>query len=184
MEHTNQAEIKLILDELDRLLEDEFIVWNSALGIRDYATVGEVKKDGDSFFIWMDEPYEMVGPLDFHELCRLGELKFEACSILTKQKWQDNYIFLKQESYKKRQKSFQDFERFNNMRESVKQSKELEKQRESRELLSLPSSGKLTLSQIKNAYKKMVKTEHPDLGGNDERFIRVTEAKDALMKII
>ena len=51
-----------------------------------------------------------------------------------------------------------------------------------RETLDLPGEGALTASQINAAFRQLAKTSHPDAGGSDEIYIRLTEARDALLK--
>jgi hypothetical protein len=53
---------------------------------------------------------------------------------------------------------------------------------EHRIFLNLPDDGDLTASQINAAFRQLAKTSHPDAGGSNENYIRLTEARDALLK--
>jgi hypothetical protein len=172
------------MEEFDEYLAEEFIIWNSSFGVRDFAMIGEIKKEDDTINIWMDDPYDMVGPLDLKELLLKGKIYFEACIVMTKENWQKNQSQLKKESYQKQQKiykEFQDLNKHNKKRENFNSSQNKNDEKEYRKLLSLPLEGKLEIVQIKTAYRKLAKTEHPDMGGSDERFVLITEAKDALI---
>ncbi len=48
--------------------------------------------------------------------------------------------------------------------------------------MNLPDDGDLTASQINAAFRQLAKTSHPDAGGSNENYIRLTEARDALLK--
>lgn len=49
-----------------------------------------------------------------------------------------------------------------------------------REILGLPTTGRLSDQQIKNAFTQLSLQSHPDLGGNPEDFRIVTEARNIL----
>jgi len=163
-------------------LEEEFIVWNSTLGIRDFATIGEIKTKKNQTQIWLDEPYDMVGPLCLDELFLKGEIEFAACIVMTKNRWNTTKQKLQKESLKKQQKIHQEFKEKLKQRNKNKQGLQNSEQ-EYRKLLSLPLQGKLKITQIKTAYKKLAKIEHPDVGGSHEKFVLITEAKEALILV-
>jgi hypothetical protein len=52
---------------------------------------------------------------------------------------------------------------------------------EYRSVLKLPNHGPLSKSEIEYAYRTAAKSSHPDVGGNEKDFKRVSEAKDALV---
>ena len=52
----------------------------------------------------------------------------------------------------------------------------------SRELLGLPFDCRLSEVEIHRAYKLLAKRTHPDAGGSEEAFLRITAAHDALMR--
>jgi hypothetical protein len=159
------------------MLEEEFIVWNSSLGIRDFATIGESQDNNGVTLIWLDEPYEMVGPLNLEILLKDGQTDFEACSILTQEYWQENQNRLKQKSYQKQQDMYEEIRNYNISKQKQSHSKEIE----CRKLLYLPLEGKLKSDMIKTAYRKIAKKEHPDTGGTQEGFVKLTEAKECLL---
>jgi hypothetical protein len=164
-------------------IEDEqWIIWNSALGIRDFVTIGRI--DMDESVAWLEAPYEMVGPFSLDELTTNGLIGFAQCVVMSKQRWQDDRELLRQISIEKRrqaqQEMFDNLDRNNKRKMSAYNDTILEY----RTLLSLPESGSLELSQIKSAYRKAAKKAHPDAGGTQELFIRIKEACDALMELV
>jgi hypothetical protein len=52
---------------------------------------------------------------------------------------------------------------------------------EHRDVLNLPMAGALEPSQINAAFRRLAKTAHPDAGGSDQDYRRITEARDALL---
>ncbi len=52
----------------------------------------------------------------------------------------------------------------------------------SRELLGLPLDRRLTENEIHRAYKLLAKRAHPDGGGSDEAFLKITAAQETLLK--
>jgi hypothetical protein len=51
-----------------------------------------------------------------------------------------------------------------------------------RQMLGLPLGRRLAASEIHQAYKRAAKTMHPDGGGNEQAFVELAAARDALMK--
>ena len=60
--------------------------------------------------------------------------------------------------------------------------KHLTPEERSRELLGLPLDRRLSENEIHRAYKLLAKRAHPDAGGSEEAFLRISAAHDALMK--
>ena len=52
----------------------------------------------------------------------------------------------------------------------------------SRKLLGLPLDRRLSEAEIHRAYKLLAKHAHPDAGGSEEAFLRISAAHDALMR--
>ena len=52
----------------------------------------------------------------------------------------------------------------------------------SRRLLGLPLDRRLSENEIHRAYKLLAKRTHPDAGGSEEAFLRISAAHEALMK--
>jgi DnaJ domain len=67
-------------------------------------------------------------------------------------------------------------------RRSVALSKPLTPEERSRQLLGLPLDRRLSENEIHRAYKLLAKRAHPDAGGSEEAFLRISAAHDALMK--
>jgi len=60
--------------------------------------------------------------------------------------------------------------------------KALTAEERSRELLGLPLGRRLSESEIHRAYKLLAKRTHPDAGGTEEAFLRISDAHEALMR--
>jgi hypothetical protein len=52
---------------------------------------------------------------------------------------------------------------------------------EYRELLDLPMEGALKTAEINSAFRRAAKIAHPDVGGSDEDYRAITEARDKLL---
>ncbi len=171
------------MQEKREYLEVDFIIWNSNYGVRDFVTIGQVD---DSKNAWLDDPYGMVGPFSLEKLLETGEIRFAACVVMSDERWQEKQSSLRQESFEKQCKSQQQFQeeinRHNEKRRAYHTNLEQSSQKEHRELLCLPIEGVLEISQIKAAYRSIVKKVHPDVGGTDEMFIKITQARDALLE--
>jgi hypothetical protein len=171
------------MDESREYLTEEFIILNSNLGVRDFVTIGEVDDQKNA---WLDHPYEMVGPFSLDELLETGQISFAACVVISEEKWEKEQSLLRQESSKKQHKSHQQFhediKNYNKKRRAYQTKLEKVSQKEYRKLLSLPIEGVLEISQIKAAYRTIVKKVHPDVGGTQEKFIKITQARDALLE--
>lgn len=50
-----------------------------------------------------------------------------------------------------------------------------------RETLNLPIDGELEPGQINAAFRRLAQKVHPDVGGSNEQFIRITEARNVLL---
>ena len=60
--------------------------------------------------------------------------------------------------------------------------KSLTAEERSRELLGLPLGCRLSESEIHRAYKLSAKRTHPDAGGTEEAFLRISAAHEALIR--
>jgi len=60
--------------------------------------------------------------------------------------------------------------------------KNLTPEERSRELLGLPFERRLTEKEIHRAYKLLAKRAHPDAGGTEDAFLKLTAAHETLMK--
>jgi len=162
-------------------MDEEYIIYNPTLGVRDFVVIGETKTNSDKTSAWLDDPYDMVGPFDLDELRDTGQISFAACLVMSRKKWQEDRIFLQQQAFKKQQKAqkehFEEIKKHNAKKGQHTDTK-------CRKLLSLPIHGELEATQIKSAYRKVIKTAHPDLGGSHEKFIEITKARDTLLEIL
>jgi hypothetical protein len=172
------------MQDFTEYLEVDFIIWNSNLGVCDFVTIGRI--DDEFKNGWLEEPYEMVGPFSLDELKNTGQISFAACVVMSEEKWEKEQSLLLKESFEKQRKSqeqlYEDIKRYNKQKRESKTNLEQVKEREHRELLYLPLEGVLKVSQIKSAYRLIAKIAHPDVGGNHERFIKITQARDALLE--
>jgi len=167
-------------------LYEEFIIWNAVYGVRDFVTIGHIETDRKNTNAWLDEPYEMVGPFDLDELYLKGQIRFAACMVITKSKWEQDKTFIYEDSLKQKQiaqeQQNEQIRRYNQKRREHFTNIEENEEKKYRKLLSLPLEGILKISQIKIAYRKIVKKVHPDVGGDEEIFREVTIAKDILLE--
>ncbi len=147
-------------------MDEEYIIYNPALGVRDFVVIGETKTYSDRTSAWLDDPYDMVGPFDLDELRDSGQISFAACLVISRNRWQE----VKKEHFEK-------FKKYNTKKDQHTDT-------ECRKLLSLPIHGELETTQIKSAYKKVIKKAHPDVGGSHEKFIEITKARDTLLEIL
>ncbi|XOB61502.1 J domain-containing protein [Campylobacterota bacterium DY0563] len=165
--------------EEESYLYESFIIYNSELNLKDFVTIGEVDKENK--IAYLDTPYEMVGPFCLNELYNKGKIYFEACMVMTQNFWHKERINLQKESFIKQQQSqnrfYEEIKNYNKKRQSLHINIDIEY----RTLLSLPLEDKLDESQIKEAFKKVAKNTHPDVGGSHEEFIKVTIARDELL---
>ena len=146
----------------------EWVVWNGSMGILDMVTIGRIEHGEAGRSAWLAAPFDVVGPFSLDELENLGCIAFGACHVMSRRKWKQDQVELRSEARKKRQSWSMTF-----LDESD--------QNEHRIVLNLPYDGALTASQINAAFRQLAKTSHPDAGGSNENYIRLTEARDALL---
>lgn len=162
--------------------DEEWILWNGSIGIRDFVTIGRI--DADERIAWLEAPYDRVGPFSLDELTVNGLIRFAACVVMSRQRWQNDREELYRVSRMRRQEAQQTFldelERHNRRKRNTMHCIE----KEHRILLGLPEDGTLEISQIRSAYRRAAKKSHPDAGGSQELFIRVKEACDALLDLL
>lgn len=170
------------MQEYEKYLEDDFIIYNCELGIRDFVNIGEI--DSKNKTAYLDDPYEMVGPFCLEELCSCGVISFAACMVMSEQYWHTNRIALQEESMIKQKRLQEELYRKIHMNNQRKRDGHRTSQKEHRKLLCLPLEGKLETTQIKFAFKQVARKEHPDVGGSHERFIKITEARDTLLEYV
>jgi hypothetical protein len=168
--------------------EEEWVIWNSSSGLLVTATLGRIEAGAGGRSAWMDSPFEMLGPFNLDELETQGRIAFAACIVMSRQRWQDDQVELRRESYETRRAAQdrlnEENARFNESRRRRRNHRQQIDERQHRKTLNLPADGKLEPSQIKTAFRRLAQKAHPDAGGNHEQFILITEARNALLEEI
>ncbi|MEJ2467841.1 MAG: J domain-containing protein [Campylobacterales bacterium] len=166
--------------------DEQWIIWNGALGLRDFVMIDRVEVESGSRLAWLEEPYDMVGPFSFDELEATGKISFAACIVMSRRRWQADQAQLRQQAFEKLRKAqeelFEELARRNKYKQRHGSPFQQFNEQEQRELLELPVDGALEVSQIKAAYRRLAKKAHPDVGGSHELFVRITEARNALLE--
>lgn len=168
--------------------EEEWVIWNGAHGLVTTVVIGRVEVGTGCRNAWLDEPFDMVGPFSLDELENHGRIAFAACIVMSSQRWQDDQVELRWESLKirraKEQRINEQFERLYGRPGGHQVNRKPFDERQHRETLNLPIDGKLESSQIKAAFRRLAQKVHPDAGGSNEQFIRITEARNALLEYV
>lgn len=168
--------------------DDEWVIWNGGLGVVTTATLGRVEVGHGGRTAWLEEPFDMVGPFDFDELETRGRISFAACIVMSRQRWQDDQAALKRESINLRraaqERINEEFARFFGRQGRHHGKRQPVDEREHREALNLPASGKLERRQVNTAYRRLAQKAHPDVGGSHEQFVRITKARTVLLETI
>lgn len=166
--------------------EEQWVIWNDSYGVVDTVSLGKIEMKAARRAAWLNEPYDMVGPFNLDELETIGRIHFAACTIMSRKKWEEDQFELRKASLEKRRKAqrrfFEDMEKANRDRRRPRSHYQKFNEKECRDLLKLPISGELDPSEIKSAFRKLAKKVHPDVGGNHEHFIQITEARDVLLQ--
>jgi hypothetical protein len=148
---------------------DEWVVWNGSLGVLDAVAMGRVEQDASGRIAWLAPPYDMVGPFSLDELETRGRVAFGACHVMSRRQW-------KQDRDKLR------FEARERLWSLALHANAPDGDSAHRARLELPPWGALTAAQINAAFRRLAKTAHPDTGGQNDDYIRLTEARDALLE--
>jgi len=168
--------------------EEQWVIWNGSYGVCDAVAIGRVEVGPGGREAWLDEPYDMVGPISLDELEASGRISFAACIVMSRRRWQDEQVELRRESFDKRreaqQQLFEELARANERRSRRPSHIRQCDEKQHRELLELPLDGELEPSQIKAAYRRLAKKAHPDVGGSHEKFVRITEARNTLLELV
>ncbi len=165
--------------------DTQWVIWNGYFGILDLVTIGQTETGPAGRLAWLEEPYDMVGPFNLDELEANGQIGFEACVVMSRQKWQENQVELRREAHANRraaqEKLYEYQARYNQGRTQHPSSPGAPSDHQHRKVLNLPVDGNLEPKQIKAAFRRLAQKAHPDMGGNHEQFVRITEARDALL---
>lgn len=171
--------------------EELWVIWNGSLGILDTVTIGQIEASRSGRQAWLEEPYDMVGPFSLDELEAKGSIDFAACTVMSRQKWQNDQVELRREAHKNRraaqERLFESQARYNQRRyhedrRFYSSPPQEQNDKQHRELLNLPIDGELQPIQIKTAFRKLAQKTHPDVGGSHEQFVKITHARNALLR--
>jgi hypothetical protein len=167
--------------------DEQWVIWNGMSGILAMATLGQVEHSASGPMAWMASPFEMLGPFSLDELKTQGRITFAACMVMSRLKWQQDQVQLRQEAFEKRraaqQRQHEAHARFNEGRRRHRTSQPSRyTEQQHREALNLPADGQLQPAQIKTAFRRLAQKAHPDMGGSHEQFVRITEARNALLE--
>lgn len=148
----------------------DWVIWNGSLGILDMAAIGRtIEREGgkDAF---LAEPYGVVGPFSLDELEAQGRIAFGECLVMSRQRWQQDQVALRLAARARR------------LAQQSRLAFDDELELEHRQALELPARGALKAAEIKAAFRRLAKTAHPDAGGSNARYHRISEARDALLE--
>ena len=159
--------------------EEHWVIFNANYGIVDTVTLGRIEADDVS--VWLDAPYDMVGPFSLHDLEEKGSNVFAECIVMTRQFWQQEQLTLRQESLRKRAQAHKRFYEETNRFNISKTRRSQHSAEHSRTVLELPLKVPLTVSKIKKAFRRLAKKTHPDSGGSHEAFLELAQARDDLL---
>jgi len=166
--------------------EEEWVIWNGAHGLATTVTIGQVEVGASGRTAWLDEPFDMVGPFSLDELETDGRIAFAACIVMSRQRWQEDQVELRRESLNMRraeqQRIDEEFARFSANHGGDQDKRKLFDERQHRETLNLPIDGKLEPRQVNAAFRRLAQKAHPDVGGSHEQFVRITQARNALLE--
>jgi hypothetical protein len=149
--------------------KEEWVVWNGSLGVLVMAALGRIDGDEGGRTAWLAPPYDVVGPFSLDDLETLGRIAFGECLVMSRQRWREDQVELRREGRRKRT-AFQ-------FRMVIGEDDDPA----DREALELPTEGALDASAINAAFRRLAKRSHPDAGGSNENYRRITEARDALL---
>jgi hypothetical protein len=168
--------------------EEDWVIWNGSNGLLTTVMIGRVEVGAGGRTAWLDEPFDMVGPFSLDELETHGRIAFAACIVMSRQKWQDDQVELRRESLKTRrateERIKERFARSSGGHSGHQDNRKPFDERQHRATLNLPIDGKLEPRQIKAAFRRLAQKAHPDLGGSNEQFVRITEARNVLLEYI
>lgn len=158
--------------------EDLWVIWNGFFGILDTVSVGRVDSHLAGRPAWLDEPYDMVGPFSLDELEHQQHIRFAECQVMSRERWRLHQVDLRRQAHDARRRAQQ---QQTNRRQRQTHPFQDFSEKQHRQQLNLPDSGRLSPADIKGAFRKLAQKAHPDLGGNHEQFVRLTKARDALL---
>ena len=146
----------------------EWHLWHSGKGtLETISSIAETKNSKHCTLARLGEPYDStLGWFNFDKLEKHGREEISGYVILSPEQWEiERKALLEKFRERKVTTSFGT----------------PPKDAEHRSVLNLPRQGPLFEAEINYAYRIAVKTAHPDGGGSDEHFWRISEARDALL---
>ncbi len=175
-------------DTLASVDEEEWVIWNAAHGLVTRVTIDRIEVNAGDRVAWLDEPFDMVGPFSLDELETHGRITFAACIVMSRQRWQEDQVELRRESLKIRRaeqaRMNEEFARYSRNHSGHQTNRKPFNEQQHRETLNLPIDEKLEPSKINAAFRRLAQKMHPDVGGSNEQFVRITEARNALLEYV
>ncbi|GLH80283.1 hypothetical protein SSBR45G_51920 [Bradyrhizobium sp. SSBR45G] len=146
----------------------EWVIWNGSIGIVDTVRLDPIVDGTSERRARLAPPYDVVGPFSLDELEMQGRITFGACLVMSQQRWREDQDALRIAARTARRALWDQLSRDQD-------------DEASRAVLELPLQGVLTATDIKAAFRRLAKTAHPDAGGNNELYRRISEAREALL---
>lgn len=175
-----------MFDNLSSADQEQWVIWNGSSRLLAMATMGRVEVGAHGRTAWLGQPFDMVDPFNLDELETHGRISFAACIVMSRQRWQDDQVTLRQEAFETRraaqERLHREQARFHDGHRQHRPHHQPFDEKQHREVLNLPINGKLESAQIKTAYRRLAQKVHPDVGGSHEQFVRITEARNALLE--
>ena len=145
----------------------EWFVWNEFKGTVDTASIATTRKDKWNISALLQEPYgSRVEWFNLDELEKRGRVATRGHVLLSPEQWAIERDALLEKFLKEKARRFPPLD---------------PAEVAYRKVLKLPLQGPLSKAEIEYAYRIAAKTSHPDVGGDEQQFKRVFEAKDVLV---
>jgi hypothetical protein len=176
-------------DRTDPTGDAEWVIWNGGHGLVTTAALGHVESGPHGRLAWLDEPFDMVGPFSLDELETHGRIAFAACIVMSRQRWREDQARLRRESFDQRRatqrRTDEAFARFSSRRTGPSKPPPVQADdSRHRQALELPATGTLDRRQITTAFRRLAQKAHPDQGGSHDHFVRLTRARDMLLRTL
>lgn len=165
--------------------DEQWVIWNGSMGIVTMGTLGKVEITDNGRLAWLDIPFDVVGPFNLNELETSGCISFAACIVMSRQRWKKDQVELRRAAFEQRQKMYerlnQEYGYFGGDAQQ-RHNRNQGNEQLHRKVLKLPIEGKITVKQIKDAFRRLAQKAHPDTGGSHEEFVRLSEARSVLIE--
>jgi len=164
--------------------DEEWVLWNGLLGVLTMVAIGRIEVVDGVRTGWLERPWDMVGPFSMEALATEGRIAFAQVIVMSRLRWQHDQVELRREAMARRraaqERAARDHARFGDG-PGWPAGLQPGDERRHRETLHLPADGTLDAAQIKAAFRRLAQKAHPDTGGSHEAFIRLSEARNALL---